>query len=745
MKTKFQSLVSLITMILVLCVLAAVALLGYGDYEGVFGDNGVTLGLDLVGGTRLVYAPDVEDGIDLTDEQMNTVSAMLRARLDFYGYTEATVTVDENNRFVVEIPEVSGTEAEKLLSATAKLTFEVKDGDGYEVVMEGSAVESAEAAYGNTGSGYNGWYVVLKLKEEHRETFRAATAKASKLSDNCIYIKLDGETYSSPEVTQEIDTDEVMISGSFDQSSATALAGVITSGQLPFALKVEQSAQIDATLGATALESSLIAGGIGVLLVMLFMIAVYRLPGLMASIALAGYTVCVGLTISLLHVNLSLAGIAGIILSIGMAVDANVIIFERIKEELRLGKSTRAALQAGFHKAFTAILDSNVTTVIAVIVLFFFGTGSVQGFAITLGIGVVFSMIFAVAVTRFLLNCLVGMKVNDPKLWGLRVKKNTERVAFSERFNYVKSRKYFLIVVSVVAVIGVVSFGFLGFNPDVDFTGGTTMQIDFASALVSRGESTISNDMLDEITETVKGAATEDGSALGVLVSSAQRADGTQVVLKLSELDMDGRNAVFGALQEQFGLAEDDLISASNVGATVSAEIRRDAVIATVVAIVLMLVYISIRFDFHSGLAAVICLAHDVFVMIVVYSIFQIPLNTNMIAALLTILGYSINATIVLFDRIRENRTKLAGDGFEAVVNTSIHQTFLRSLNTTVTTFVTIAMVFILGVSSIRQFALPLMVGVVAGIFSSVCLAGNLWNIFAKHLRFGKKKTEAEK
>ena len=276
MKSKAQSLLGFITALLVLCLLALVTVGGLGDYEGVFGDEGIVLGMDLVGGTRLVYAPDTEENV--SDEQINTVSSMLRARLDFYGYTEATVTVDENNRFVVEIPEVSSGEAEKLLSATAKLTFEIKDGETDTVVMEGSAIESASAEYGNTGSGYDGWFVSLKIKPEHRATFRDATAKALQTKDKTIYIKLDGEVYSEPRVSEVLDTDSVMISGSFDQPEATALAGVITSGQLPFALKVEQSSQIDATLGATALETSLIAGGIGILLVMLFMILFYRLP-----------------------------------------------------------------------------------------------------------------------------------------------------------------------------------------------------------------------------------------------------------------------------------------------------------------------------------------------------------------------------------------------------------------------------------------------------------------------------------
>ena len=745
MKTKFQSLMAFITAILVLCILASVAVLGYGDYSGVFADDGVTLGLDLIGGTRLVYAPDVAEGVALSDEQMNTVSSMLRARLDFYGYTEATVTVDDNNRFVVEIPKVNGTEAEKLLSATAKLTFEVKDGETYTVVMDGSAIERATASFGNAGHGFDEWFVSLKIKDEHRETFRAATEKALKLSDKSIYIKLDGETYSAPKVSEVLDTDSVMIAGSFDRESATALAGVITSGQLPFALKVEQSSQVDATLGANALRSSLIAGGIGLLLVILFMVAFYRLPGIVSALSLLGYVASVGLVLSILHINLSLAGIAGIILSIGMAVDANVIIFERIKEELSDGKSTRAALKAGFHKALTAILDSNVTTIIAVVVLYFFGTGSIQGFAITLGIGVVFSMIFSIFVTRFLLNCLVGMQIHNLRLWGARrktAKADSGARSHLSRFHFIAARKYFLIALAAVLVFGGVSIALRGFNPDVDFTGGTTMQIDFSAAL--KGGSEISDEMLNEIVATVKGATDSKGAPIGVLVSSAQRADGADVILKLSELDMDERDAVYNVLRDRFGLGAHALVSASNVGATVSAELRRDAILATVVAIILMLIYISIRFDLASGIAAVICLAHDVLITLFAYSIFGIPLNINMIAALLTILGYSINATIVIFDRVRENRRKMLGTAFGEVVNVSVRQTFLRSLNTTLTTFITCFMVYLLGVTSIKDFTLPLIVGILAGFFSSVCLAGNIWSVLADRLHFGKKQNVAK-
>lgn len=744
MKTKTQNLIGFISMVLVLCILGLVAVIGVGDYGGVFADGGVTLGLDLVGGTRLVYSPDAEN---VTEEQMSTVRSMLRARLDFYGYTEATITTDENGRFIIEIPQVTSSEAESLLSATARLTFEIFDGTDYTVVMEGSAVESAAASYGNTGNGYDDYFVSLKLKNEYQSVFRDATEQALALKSkgyNKIYIRLDGKTYSEPSVSEVLDTDTVMISGSFTAETATALAGVISSGQLPFALKVEQSDSVDATLGATALRSSLIAGLIGLILVMAFMIVFYRLPGLVASIALAGYTVCMGLAISLMHVNLSLAGIAGIILSIGMAVDANVIIFERIKEELALGKSTQSAFHAGFSKAFTAILDSNITTIIAVVVLYFFGTGTIQGFAITLGLGVIFSMIFAVVVTRFLLKRLVGMKVNNVKAWGLSAKKEGGLFAKLGRFSYIKSRRAILITVAVVLVIGLGSFFIRGFNPDVEFTGGTTMQVDLSELLAARGEDAISESLMNEIAATVNGTVDADGASVGASVSSTQRANGNQLMIKMSVLSQEQRNLVFGNLKNVYSLNDSALISSSNIGATVSSEIRRDAVVAAIIAVILMLIYITIRFDLHSGLAAVICLVHDVFVMIIAYSLFQIPLNGTMIAAMLTILGYSINATIVIFDRIRENKIKLSKTDFDGVVDASIHQTFLRSLNTTITTFLTILMLCILGVTSIRQFALPLLVGVIAGFFSSVFLSGNLWCFFNKIIRFGKKNQKTE-
>jgi SecD/SecF fusion protein len=734
MKTKGQNAVGLLLALVLIGALVIVTVFGYGSFGGIFERGSIILGLDLVGGSRIVYEADVDEDYqgDLT-EDMAAVSQMLRARLDMLGYTEATaIPESDTGRVVVEIPSVSNPEeAVQMLGATAELTFVSADGD---TVLSGGDIVSAKAQTGvldNTGISRH--YIMLTLSEQGTEKFAVATGDAaSKASsnENYIAIHLDGKEISRPYVDEKLTTSQCTISGNYTAEEAQYLAGVIDAGRLPFALREIQMDTVGATLGERALHTSLVAGAIGVLLVMLFMIVFYRLPGLIASIALIAYTAIMGLLLCLLRVNLSLPGIAGIVLSIGMAIDANVVIFERMKEELRAGKSTLAAFKAGFKRALTAIIDSNITTVIAAVVLLAFGSGTIKGFAITLLIGVLLSMFSAVVLTRYLLARLVGMRVTNVSLYGLNTKKSpaTPSEGNSKKpFSFVAKGRLFTIVAAVVLVIGVASFLLLGFNLDVDFVGGTTLQVEMKEYLSTHGTTEISSALENELTEFISQQS-------GAIVSSFQRAgneDGlpTQFIVKTTELDTQAREALYESLSEKYGISG-GYVYANNVGAVISSELRSAAIVATLVAVALMLVYITFRFDLSSGLAAVTCLAHDLFVMIVAYSLLQIPMNGTMIAALLTILGYSINATIIVFDRLRENR-RYATDG-EQAVDTSIRQTLTRSINTSVTTLLTIAMLYLLGVTSIRQFALPLMVGIVAGLFSSVCLAGNLWNFYRK-------------
>lgn len=417
--TKNKSIVCFVLAIIVIAGLCCAALLGIGDFLPSVQD-GVVLGLDLTGGSVIVYEAQADNP---TSEQMEIAQNIMRTRLDSLNYTEATVTVS-GKQLRVEIPNVSDpSEAAGLLGSTASLTFEDVDGN---VLMEGSDVKEAKTEYGTQNNAATpSYYIALTWQSDAVQKFADATAAVSAkgTGSNTIAICLDGETISAPTVTQTINDENCVITGSFTKEEADELSSLINAGQLPFAMEQIQLERIGATLGDNALKTSLIAGLIGIILVMLFMILFYRLPGLVASIALVCYSALTALVIVIFKVNLSLAGIAGVILAIGMAVDANVIIFERIKEELINGKSTYSAFRSGFKRAFTAILDSNVTTLIAAIVLMIFGSGSVKGFAITLFAGVLISMFTAVVVTRLLLSSIIGMGVNNPWLFGVSKKK----------------------------------------------------------------------------------------------------------------------------------------------------------------------------------------------------------------------------------------------------------------------------------------------------------------------------------
>ncbi len=431
------------SVIIFVCLLLVVALLGFTVWNGAdlgFAkipsirntDEGVRLGLDLVGGSIITFEAQADAALpaDELSRDMDIVVDMLRQRLDFQGLHEAQVYKAGDRRVTVEIPSISDPEqAVQTLGSTAQLQFMDDDGN---VILEGNQVADAIAEYGpvdSTGISQN--YVSLELTDEGLALFTEATKKAASSTDgkNHINIVMDGQIISNPVVgSQYADTGitsrEVMITGSFTAEQTGQLANNIALGQLPFGLDQVEMRSVGAQLGMTALESSVKAGMIGLALVMLFMLVVYRLPGLVSCMALLFYCVLEALVLVIFKVNLSLPGIAGIILSIGMAVDANVVIFERVKEELRAGKTLRSSIDSGFHRAFSAILDSNITTFIAAAVLYFFGKGTIVGFAVTLGVGIVLSMFTALTVTRLLLNSLVGMKVTNLKLYGLNERRD---------------------------------------------------------------------------------------------------------------------------------------------------------------------------------------------------------------------------------------------------------------------------------------------------------------------------------
>ena len=689
-------------------------------------DNGIRLGLDLVGGSRIVYEAEIPDGYDQSNlaDDMNSVQKVIRQRLTDKGFTEATVTLTGDNRVTVEIPQITNPEeAVQTLGTTAQLTF--VDADGKEW-LTGSDIKKATYGYGRpTGNEVTDvHYVQVQFTSEGQKKFAEATGNIAARTDgtNIMAIVMDNQVISSPSVSSQIDSDSCVISGSFTRDSASELADLINAGQIPFSLKQVELRSVGPQLGADAMRTSLIAGAIGIVLVMLFMLIVYRIPGLVASIALCFYMVLEALIFSLVRVNLSLPGIAGIILSIGMAVDANVIIFERVKEELKNGKTVKSAIDSGFKRAFTAILDSNITTLIACAVLFFLGTGTIVGFATTLGIGVIVSMFTALTVTHFLLNRMVDFRIRNPKAYGLR-----DREAGKQRFAILKNFKIFggisalLVVTGLVALI-LLPFGKNLFNLSIDFAGGTEMEFNMHTE--------VTQDVQTEVSGLFKDATGVDASSV------TSSGDGNEdVLIRSTSITSEQRAAVIDKMLEKYSLADTDILNNNDVSASIGSDLQRSAVICSVLAIVLMMLYITFRFEMTSGMAAVCCLMHDLLIMLSVYVWLQIPLDSNFIAAALTILGYSINASIIVFDRVRENLRTARREDFASVAERSVWQTMGRTINTTLTTLFTIGMVFILGVPSLKQFTLPLIVGILAGGWSSVLLSCSLWNVFRKKFR----------
>ena len=511
-----------------------------------------------------------------------------------------------------------------------------------------------------------------------------------------------------------------------DAQEAEELASTIRIGGLNLELSELRSSVVAAQLGQEAISTSLLAAAIGLALIILFMIFVYRIPGFVAGIALVIY-VCLDLiALNAFDLTLTLQGIAGIILSIGMAVDANVIIYARIQEEIAAGRSVRTALKNGFSKAFSAIFDGNVTTLIAAFVLNWLGSGTIKGFAQTLALGIVLSMFTALVISRLLINAIYAVGVRNEKFYGKR--KERKPIPFLQK------RKIFFIVSAVLIIsgpVGMVAYNAATGSPlnySLEFQGGTSTNVTFNEEL--------SMDEIDSQVVPVVEEITGDAN-----VQATKVVDSNQVIIKTVTLDVDQREALEQALVDDFGV-DASTITSESISSTVSSEMRQDAVLAVAVAAVMMLFYIWFRFkDIRFASSAVLALLHDVLIVFAFYVLARVSVGNTFIACMLTILGYSINATIVIFDRIRENlkTNKVKNDKeLETLVNASITQTLTRSIYTSLTTFISIFMLFLLGVSSIREFALPLMVGIVCGGYSSVCLTGAMWYVMKTKIKKAK-------
>ena len=734
----------------IIALILAIVLIAGGAYmvvngvgaEGSGSAENINLGLDLAGGVSITYQA-VGDGTP-SNEDMDDTVYKLQKRVEGYS-TESQVYREGTDRINIEIPGVS--DANAILADLGKpgsLYFISQNGSdgsanyslvGYKengkpdyeltksieelekdgsIVLTGTDIKAAQAGSSQNDMKNIEYVVDLTLNDEGSKKFATATTEAAKNHDT-IMIYYDGDDVSVPSVNEPITGGSAYITGMNDFEEAESLASTIRIGGLKVELEELRSNVVGAQLGSEAISTSIKAGIIGFALVCIFMIAIYFVPGVAASLALSLYVVLMVICLDLFDITLTLPGIAGIILSIGMAVDANVITFARIREEIALGKSVSGAIQSGYKKALSAIIDGNVTTLIAAAVLGILGSGSIIGFAQTLALGIVLSMFTALVVTKILLKALYAVGLKDVKFYG----KAKDR----KEVNFLTKKNIFIAASLAVIVAGFVCMGVNkasgkgALNFSLEFLGGTSTNVNFSEDM---SLADIDANIVPKIEEI-----TGDSNV------QVQKVAGTnEVIFKTRTLSVDEREAFNDMMVNNFSVDEAS-ITAETISSTVSSEMQKDAVIAVVVAIVLMLIYIWFRFkDMRFGASSVIALAHDVLVVLAFYAFLRISVGSTFIACMLTIVGYSINATIVIFDRVRERLAAMKkNESLEELLNSCVNQTLSRSVFTSLTTFIMVLVLYILGVSSIKEFALPLMAGIVCGTYSSVCLACAIWYI----------------
>ena len=745
--------------IILLCILVLLAGVTYIDLYGVDANgrgsaSDISLGLDLAGGVSITYQVVGEEDPSSTD--MSDTIAKLQKRVENYS-TEAIVYQEGADRINIEIPGVSDANAilEELGRPGSLYFIAQTDSEGNEnysaqyaqnadgsvgvayvlnktidelladgsILVQGTDVKDATAGSIQTNMG-NEYAVSLTMTDEGREKFAQATQNAYSKGES-LAIYYDGSIISAPGVNAVITDGNAQISPMESYEKAESLASTVRIGGLRLELEELHSKVVGAQLGVDAIETSLKAGAIGVVLVILIMCIVYLIPGLASSIALLAYVALVVLLLNGFDMTLTLSGIAGIILSIGMAVDANVIIFARIREELGSGKTVRNAIDIGFDKALSAIVDGNITTLIAAAVLWLLGPGSVKGFAQTLALGIVLSMFTALVVTRYILKAFYALGLKSEKLYGVGREHKT--------IDFISKKGIFFGISAAIILAGFVVMGINkagtgdALNYSLDFKGGTATTVVFQQEMTLEKANSEVVPKIEELT----------GST--VQIQTVQ--DSNEVIFKTNTLNMDQREALNQMFQNDFGV---DLsqITSETISSTISDEMKSDTLLAVFVSMICMLIYIRIRFsDIRFGISSILALLHDVLVVLAFYAAAKISVSNTFVACMLTIVGYSINATIVIFDRVRENMAAASKEDLKVTVNKSITQTMSRSIFTSLTTYIMVAVLYIMGVTSIRDFAMPLMVGIVCGAYSSVCLAGSFWYLF--RTKFAPKKKKA--
>ena len=756
MNSKVKGVLQVLLVLVLIAAFAFVAARGIGGAHRGSAKN-IRLGLDLEGGVSVTYQAYKTDstgkrtGEQPTDKDMADTIYKMQKRVETLESTEAAVYQEGSDRVTIDIPGASDSEEVlKELGKAGALYFILysdlkteKGGtpnEGDKVVYDKSKVlltgdmigEATSGSRQQEGTGKTEYGVSIKFAGKGIKKFAKITGEHVGEQLAIVY---DETLVSAPNLKEEISGGECWISGSFTSESAEQLASTVRIGALPLELENIHGNVVGATLGSQALKSSLFAGVVGLILVIIFMIVMYRISGVAASIALIFYVGAMLLALNGLNVTLTLPGIAGIILSIGMAVDANCIIFTRIREELATGKTVASAIDNGFSKAMSAIIDGNVTTLIAALVLYLKGSGTVKGFAMTLGIGIVLSMFTALFITKLLMKAFCALGMTNTSMYGIQKERKT--------INFIGNWKKYVVIsgaVVVICVAGLVVRAASGgplFNYSLDFAGGNSTSVDLSK--------TVTDEDKQKAEDTAKSVI---GSGKSVEISVA---DNTKIVVRTEELSEQKSEELKATMAKTFGVDESTKIESEFISGSVSDEMKVDAAVATLIATLCMLLYIWIRFrKLSTGISAVLALVHDVIAVLTVYVVASafIPVGSTFIACMLTIVGYSINDTIVVFDRIRENKAKATSrTSLAEIINKSITETLSRSINTSVTTFIMVFVLAVFGVDSVRQFAIPLIVGIISGCYSSVCVASPLWYVLSgkgekeqKAVTYSKKK-----
>ena len=747
----------------ILTIIFTVLLTVFVGYMDVFGfganksgsANDIKLGLDLAGGVSITYQAVGDE--EPSDQDMSDTVEKLKQRIYAYS-TEASVYKEGKDRISIEIPGVYDADAIlKDLGRPGTLYFidhyasdgtpnynrvnytgddsvdwelarsidEIKADGG--IVLEGTDITDAQAGTTRNDMGNTQIMVNLTLTKEGTDSFAKATEAAFNRGKDVIGIYYDGQFISVPAVQGVISGGTAQITGQKDAEEAQKLASTIRIGGLSLELEELRSNVVGASLGQDAIQSSLKAGLVGFVIVVFFMIAVYYFLGLTSAIALTLYAALEIMLINGFAITLTLPGIAGIILSIGMAVDANVIIFARLREELATGKTVDSAIKVAYSKAMSAILDGNITTLIAAAVLWIMGSGSIVGFAQTLTLGICLSMFTAIFITKALLKAFVAVGIKDPKFFGVAKQRKT--------IDFLSKRGLFFGISGLVIAAGLVFMLAVNggnanrghsLNYSLEFLGGTQTVVPFEQ-----------NYELEEINDLMVADIEKITGSANVVTTKVQGSN--EVIFKTVTLNADQRAELNNYFNEKFGI-DKETIKTESISSTISKEAQRETIIAVVVACICMLIYIWFRFkDIRFGASSVLALTHDVLVTLAFYAIAYVSVGSSFVACMLTIVGYSINATIVIFDRIRENLKEAAPKtALKDIVNDSITTTLSRSIFTSLTTFIMVVALYFFGVSSIKEFALPLMVGIVCGTYSSICLAGSMWFVFKD--KFSKKE-----